>query len=515
MTNSGINSQLTTHPVYSSYPPLQADGHEAKGIKIGSTLLGFYVFLLAGRLLDVSPIWWLHIPLLILIVLIVTTLTRGQLQYTFHSKIARYFTAFTIWVFVCFPFSYWRGHSKEYIQYQVQSFVIFLIIVQMVRTKQDWQKVVGGFAYATLVAALLAFHFGYTLEGRLALPGGTLADPNGFALQMVAGLPFWWFKASRAKGLRKVFFLCCTLPIFLAFAKAGSRAGLLAMAVLMVVSFIFARGVQKLVIVMTAVIAIAASTFLLPGYIQTRFKTFFSAGSSSNNSFSAGNNSNDSHLEARIDSDIASSNERKALLIQSIQMTFEHPIVGVGPGCFGFVAADERRVATGFGGESLVSHNTYTQISSETGIPGFTLFFIVVFLCVRSVIVDYRRLALIDIEFAQYARYLFSCMAALAVGIFFLSVGYTHMTATIFAFALALHNVVESKLKEAPGDAPAITGWQRLPNALQRSQPQYQNRESISSSVQQPVRSRLRPRRYAQVSQPRQSYRRIGPESSQ
>jgi hypothetical protein len=133
-----------------------------------------------------------------------------------------------------------------YVQYQVQSFVIFLIIVQMVRTKRDWQKVVGGFAYATLVASLLAFHFGYTVEGRLALPGGTLGDPNEFALLMVVGLPFWWFKASRAKGFRKIFFLCCTLPIFLAFARAGSRAGLLAMAVLLLISFVFARGIQKL-----------------------------------------------------------------------------------------------------------------------------------------------------------------------------------------------------------------------------------------------------------------------------
>lgn len=476
----------------------------AQGAKIGSTLLGFYVFLLVGRLLDVSPIWWLHIPMMILIVLTATTITRGQLQHTFNSKIAKYFTAFTVWVFVCFPFSYWRGHSKMYIQYQIQSFIILLIIVQMVRTKQDWQRVVGGFAYATLVAALLAFHFGYTLEGRLALPGGTLADPNGFALQMVAGLPFWWFKASRAKGFRKIFFLCCTLPIFLAFAKAGSRGGLLAMAVLLVISFIFAQGVQKLVIVMTAVIAIAASTFLLPGYIQTRFKTFFSSEGSS-----------DAHMEARIDSDIASSQERKALLLQSIQMTFRHPIVGVGPGCFGFVAADERRAATGFGGETLVSHNTYTQVSSETGIPGFILFFSVVLLCVKSVISDYRRLAPVDMEFAQYARYLFSCMGAMAIGIFFLSVGYTHITATIFAFALSLHNIVESVLNETPGTAPVVAGWQRSKNAFQRFQPpQYQNREGTPSSTQQPVRSSLRPRSYSPVNQQRQPYKTTRPESS-
>jgi O-antigen ligase len=499
MTNSGITSRSATSPVYSSYSVPQADGQNAKPAKIGTTLLAIYIFLLAGRVLDVSPIWWLHIPMILLIVLTVTMISRGKLQYAFDSKITKYFAAFTLWVFVCFPFSYWRAQSKVYLQYQVQSFVIFLIIVQMVRTKQDWQKVVGGFAYATLIASLLAFHFGYTVQGRLALPGGTLGDPNEFALLMVVGLPFWWFKASRAQGFRKVFFLCCTLPIFLAFARAGSRAGLLAMFVLLLISFAFARGVQKIVIVMTAVIAIAASTVLLPGYIQTRFMTFFSA---------EGNY--DAHTEERIDSDIASSEGRKALLKQSIKMTFQHPILGVGPGCFAFVAWDERKSATGQGGESLVSHNTYTQISSETGIPGFILFLSVVFLCVKSVLMNYRRLAPVDMEFAQYARYLFSCMGALAIGIFFLSVGYTHMTATIFAFALSLHKITERVLKE-PATSPAAvaSGWQQVnvPQWLQSTQ--SQNRGVAAAASRQPVRSNLR-QRYPRLRQ----HRKIGPETS-
>jgi O-antigen ligase len=277
------------------------------------------------------------------------------------------------------------------------------------------------------------------------------------------------------------------------------------MAVLLLVSFVFAQGAQKIVIVMTAVIAIAASTFLLPGYIQTRFKTFFSS-----------EGSYDAHMEARIDSDIASSEGRKALLIQSIKMTFQHPIFGVGPGCFAFVAWDDRKASTGSGGETLVSHNTYTQVSSETGIPGFILFFSVVFLCVKSVILDYRRLAPIDMEFAQYARYLFSCMAAMAVGIFFLSVGYTHITATIFAFALSLHNIVESVLK-TPGSAPAVpvSGWQRPPSSFQRLQPSLsRNRRSTASVSQEPVRSNLRSR-HLQVNQRRQPYRRPGPETPQ
>ena len=508
MTGSGITSRLATNPIYSSYPaPSNIDGQSARPAKVGSTLLAIYIFLLAGRVLDVSPIWWLHIPLILLVVLTFTTIARGKLQYAFSSKITKYFAVFTVWVLVCFPFSKWRAGSMASIQWQIQSFVILLIIIQIVRTKRDWQKVVGGFAYATLIAALLAFRFGHTVEGRLSLPGGTLGDPNEFALLMVVGLPFWWFKASRAEGFRKVFFLCCTLPIFLAFARAGSRAGLLAMAVLLLLSFVFARGVQKIVIPMTAVVAVIASTFFLPGYIQTRFMTFFSSSDSGG----------DAYTQARIGSDIASSEERKALLMQSIDMTFRHPIVGVGPGCFSFVAWDERKAATGKGGENLVSHNTYTQISSETGLPGFALFFAVVFFCVRSVLIDYRRLTPIDMEFAQYARYLFSCMGALAIGIFFLSVGYTHMTATIFAFAVALHNIVESSLKECadfPVSSSPATGWQQA-KTLGRLQPSQQGNRGVAEAVshQPAAASNLgqRPRRVNQLARRKRAW----PETSQ
>ena len=450
MTSSGIHSRFTTSPPGSAYSAVAAEKRGATPVNRVSTLLAVYLFLLFSRVLDVTSLWRLHIPLILWLVLTLITLARGELQFAFSSKVTRCFIAFTVWVILCFPFSIWRAASLQSIQLQVQSLVIYLIIVQTVRTKRDWQKIAGAFAYATLAVSLLAFHFGYVVEGRLSLPGGTLGDPNEFALILVAGLPFWWSKANHATGLRKVFFLCCTLPIFVTFARAGSRAGLLAMAVVLFLSFIFARGTQKILIPVLALIAVVAATFLLPGYLQTRFTTIFSA-----------EGSHDARLEDRLNSDIASSEARKALLIQGIQITFAHPIVGVGPGCFPYIARNERIASGMFAGDALVSHNTYTQISSETGLPGFFLFFTTVVLCVRSVLTDYRRLTLVDEELAQYARYLFMSMAALAIGIFFLSVGYAPMTAVIFAFAVALHNVVERSLKQ-PGNstAPKAPAWQ-------------------------------------------------------
>jgi O-antigen ligase len=405
---------------------------------LGLKLLAVYVYLVTGRALDVSPIWFLHIPMIMLILLIIMTVAGGNLKRAMSSSISKYFLAFTVWVVVCFPFSYWRAGSMPYVQWQLQSFAIFLIMVQMIRSVSDWQKIGGAYAYATLTAALLSFFIGVNVQGRVALPGGTLGDPNEFALTMVAGLPFWWFKASRASGFKKVAFLLATVPLYAAFARAGSRSGLLAMMVLSIIAFVFAKGNQKVVILVGAMIALAASSVLLPDYLKARYMTFFSH-----------DGDYDKATNRRLGADIASSEERRALLIQSLQMTLHHPIFGVGPGDFSFVSWDERKAATGAGGESLVSHNTYTQISSETGVPGFLFFAASLALSFRYAYRSYRESAKANPGLHACARYLLYSSGALFSGIFFLSVGYTHILATFFALAAAIRLVHERELATA------------------------------------------------------------------
>lgn len=412
---------------------------EEKPALFGSVLVALYIFLITGRILDISPIWFLHIPLILLVVLTVMMLSRGGFGHSFGSKLTKYFTAFTIWVALCFPFSSWRFASLPSVQLQAQCLLIFLVVVQVVRTRQDWERVAGAYAYAILGAALLTFVIGINVQGRIALPNGTLGDPNEFALHMVLGLPFWWFKASKAKGFRKILFYLYTLPIYLAFARAGSRAGLLALGVLLVITFVFAEGGKKVLLAVVMVGGVAASSVVLPGYLKTRFTTFFSP---AEGDF-------DSATKARIDSDIASSNERKALLQQSLSMTFRHPIVGVGPGTFSFVSRDERIANGERGGENLVTHNTYTQISSECGLPGFFFFAATVVMAVAYTFTDYRRLQKFDRELAQYARYAFTALLGMAIGIFFLSVGYTHLLGTMFALALSLHKVAQAAAAKA------------------------------------------------------------------
>jgi len=71
---------------------------------------------------------------------------------------------------------------------------------------------------------------------------------------------------------------------------------------------------------------------------------------------------------------VASAAERRQLLLDSVRISFTHPIFGIGPGQFGMYRWSmwkEQGVKAGY----LVTHNAYTEVSSEEGLPAL-LFFI-------------------------------------------------------------------------------------------------------------------------------------------
>jgi O-antigen ligase len=68
----------------------------------------------------------------------------------------------------------------------------------------------------------------------------------------------------------------------------------------------------------------------------------------------------------------ASSRMRQQKLMESIELTLRHPIFGVGMGVF-MPASVEIAKEQGGHVDWEVSHNSYTQVSSELGIPGLLL----------------------------------------------------------------------------------------------------------------------------------------------
>jgi O-antigen ligase len=85
-----------------------------------------------------------------------------------------------------------------------------------------------------------------------------------------------------------------------------------------------------------------------------------------------------------------STQSRVQLLKDSIRLTFENPLLGVGPGMFMVAQNTMARSEGAVNGSWHGTHNTYTQFSSEVGLPAMLLFLTVIYYCVSSILATDR-----------------------------------------------------------------------------------------------------------------------------
>src|SRR5271166_5842532 len=148
-------------------------------------------------------------------------------------------------------------------------------------------------------------------------------------------------------------------PVLAAAGRTGSRMGLLAIGLGILFFLVFATPKQRAVVIMGGMLGLILAAFLLPQRITERFTSMFGVGGSTG-----------AVAEAS-----ASADARKTMFWRSVEMTFEHPLFGVGPGEFMDAEAAED-MAVGKRGLWHYTHNAYTELSSETGIAGLIIFLV-------------------------------------------------------------------------------------------------------------------------------------------
>ena len=214
-----------------------------------------------------------------------------------------------------------------------------------------------------LVAAVLSFVLRARVVGggRYSPGQGQQADPNDFALFMLAALPVWWFAAKQARsGIKKILCLLCTAPVLVAFARTGSRGGFVGLCVVMALFFLSGSAAQRIRAVAAIVICGLAGFWLLPHATRQRFVTLYTQ-----------------QTIAGVEMMDGSAEQRLQLFKTSLRVTLEHPLFGVGPGNFAAYIYNKSREE---GGRMpwLPPHNTYTHISSEAGIPALVFFLLAI-----------------------------------------------------------------------------------------------------------------------------------------
>jgi O-antigen ligase len=144
---------------------------------------------------------------------------------------------------------------------------------------------------------------------------------------------------------------------------------------------------------------------------------------------------------------LESTSSREYLLRKSIEFTFDKPIFGVGMGQFSIYEGSAAREAGGRGNWHL-THNAYTQVSSECGIPALLLFLAgIVGTFVTFLRIARRAKAVGHREIMIAANCLMTGFAAFSVAIIFLSLAYAFYLPAMAGIAIAMHYASEREFQ--------------------------------------------------------------------
>jgi O-antigen ligase len=324
----------------------------------------------------------------------------------------------------------WRGGALLTTLDFAKILLIVIAMITAVNTTRRLRLLI--FVQAACVALIAAVTvlkgrvFGGRLEGML---GGNYSNPNDLALAMVISLPLCLGLLFLTRNrLWKAAWALAMLAMAYVVFLTGSRGGFIALMITAVVClWHFAiRGRRRYILVL---VPLAGIIFWLSSgdMVSKRLNGTF--------------NQKDDTASA-----YGSSQQRQQLFWRSIDITEEHPLFGVGPGNFAQLS-----------GSWHETHNTFTQLSSEGGLPTLILYVLILwhgFTNVRKT----KRLASTRTESRLLAGALHASLIGYIVGSVFASVGFQFFPYILVAYTTALFSIAKngrSHSKESKSVSPS------------------------------------------------------------
>jgi O-antigen ligase len=346
--------------------------HELIAAKLGSNLFILY---------------WFAIPALLCL------LFSGGVSRLFRETTVRLWMAFAGWLLLAVLTSDWPGGSLQVAATFIRTELpVLFLIAGLALTWSDCSKLLNILAIAAFTNIFLAFCFpgeaGAT--GRFEVAADVaMSNANDFAALMLLLLPFlllFLLMPGRFFGSRALTLACLSYGIYL-ILHTGSRGAMIGLATTVLFSLAKLPLMQRVWTVASIAVVCCVMLVAVPASILSRAASAFSVGGvlSSSDSSSTLFTSDDQSSAAD-----ASAESRWYLFKTSLLFTAQHPIWGVGPGQFanheGLSAA-----AQGVHGSWHETHNSYTQASSEDGVPAFILLIAALVLTYRSLSRNYRK----------------------------------------------------------------------------------------------------------------------------
>jgi O-antigen ligase len=242
---------------------------------------------------------------------------------------------------------------KLFSELLIKALLVFIVIVNVVRTKRRLYSllllVLGVSIYLSINAIqdyqLGVFGFGKEVHNNLRIAGrirGIFENSNDLALHLVTMVPIAIALAFAKRGvILKIIYLGVALLMIAGIVVTYSRGGFLG---LVAVSFVLVLKLGRGKRVSTTagfVLAMVLFFAVAPGDYAGRLSTIFDTAS-----------------------DITgSSSQRNQVLQRSVLVALRYPLLGVGLGNFHHKSFQE-----------LGTHNAYTQVASEMGIPAMVMY---------------------------------------------------------------------------------------------------------------------------------------------
>ncbi len=400
----------------------------------------------------------LRIPAVLSAIGLVAGLLGGGLA-ALKSRVGLPLVGLMVWMVGVTPFSFWRGGSAEYVvRFAFMTVAFLLPLAAGPRSFRDIGRLMLVAAAApTILLLLTASSAGAPVpdlageqSNRLALAGGTFANSGDLALVAGFAIPFWLFTVVQFSWpiVRVPVGLLAVVYLIRAALLTGTRSVLLGAAGMLAAYFFALRGMRRLILTAAVGVGAVVAAWTLPGQIASRLVSLFDA-------------LYVSHAESLTEADL-SAVQRRELLWDSLRLTLTHPLTGVGPGQFTNVRWQEG-VDEGQSKGWLITHNTYTQVSSENGIPALLLYLGFLWGIFRTLRVigalntpdshpDWRTVR-------SMRNCLMAALAFYAVCAFFLStLGYMQVV-LVAGLALSLERVTRASVARAASSAAATESW--------------------------------------------------------
>jgi len=299
------------------------------------------------------------------------------------------------------------------------------------------------FIQASSVAAMTYASILLYTGGRMGgVLGGVFGNPNDLAINIALNFPLClMFLILNKNPVVKLLWFLGIVMMGRGLMLTYSRSGFLAMAVAVVVS-LWEFGVRnkRRYLLVIAGFCVVVLVVVGPQSYGDRIKSIFS------NDVAVYGDAKEARIE---------------LLISSLVVTAKRPVFGVGAGQF-----------PNYTGNPHVTHNTYTELSSECGIPVLVMFLMVMYQCFRNLskvrnTARYRS----DPEVPLYTSALWAGFASYLAGAFFANTAYALFPYFMVGYTTAMVRIsandepgaVEEMAPPVSPAARSLPGWMVLP----------------------------------------------------